>query len=254
MVEIRSFKRAFLSIFIVVLFTGFNTGSCRSQKVRILILSGRNNHDWQSTTPELAGLYENSGCFLVEISNRPDTLVYADLENFDVILSNWNTWPDNDLRLPATWENDFTRFVKEGGGLIFFHAGASSFYGWDDYHRIGIGRWGKETKHGKMTEGLVSEFNTKHPVTSGLKEFSITDEIWEKTDIFPGSKVLATLSTPNGKDGGPVKEPAVLVTTFGRGRSFYTTMGHNAVVLQNPDLRKLFLRAAQWVAGRRVTF
>jgi len=74
----------------------------------------------------------------------PDTLPYNELIKFDVVVSNWNNWPDSTFRLTKEWENDFLKYVKRGGGVISIHAGACSFYTWKDYHQIGIGRWGGE--------------------------------------------------------------------------------------------------------------
>jgi type 1 glutamine amidotransferase len=230
-------------------------GICKNDKklIRILILSGKNNHEWQKTTPVILKTYQDAGLFIAEVSERPDTLKYKDFRRYDVIFSNWNSWPDNAFRMPPVWENDFVRYINEGGGMIFLHAGASSFYDWDDYHRIGIGRWGRETSHGKLIAGHISVFDKRHPVTAFLKDFEIVDEIWEKTDLFPVAKVLAKISAVSDKDGHTIIEPAVLVNTIGKGRSFYTSLGHNEKTLMNTGLQNLLLRAAQWTAGRKVT-
>lgn len=39
--------------------------------IRVLLLSGMNNHDWQQTTPVLKKIYEDSGRFTVDIINTP---------------------------------------------------------------------------------------------------------------------------------------------------------------------------------------
>jgi hypothetical protein len=35
--------------------------AAEGEKLRLLILSGANNHDWKSTTPVLKSMYESSG-------------------------------------------------------------------------------------------------------------------------------------------------------------------------------------------------
>ncbi len=221
--------------------------------IKVLILSGKNNHEWQKTTPLLVEIYKDSGLFTIKVSERPDTLTYNELRKFDVIVSNWNSWPDNDFRLTKEWEKDFQRYVKEGGGVVFIHAGASSFYSWNEYHQIGIGRWGKETSHGEKTKGKVYGFDQTHPVTKGLRDFYIVDEIWEKTDIYPGAKAIASVTATDEKDGHLISEPSVFVTHFGKGRSFFTTLGHDERALLNTGLQAILLRAAQWTANREVT-
>ena len=228
--------------------------NCKKEDlIKILILSGRNNHEWQKTTPALIKIFKDSRLFTVNVTEKPDTLKYNDLREFDVIVSNWNSWPDNDFRMTEEWEKDFLEYVNRGGGALFIHAGASSFYSWDEYHKIGIGRWGKETHHGEQTRGKVYGFDQTHPVTKGFRDFYIPDEIWEKTDIFPGAKSLAFVTGTDQKDGHLINEPALFFNQSVKGRSFFTTLGHNERALLNTGLQAILLRAAQWTAHRDVT-
>ena len=241
----------------ILVMAGFTIiSSCVNRKkedvIKVLILSGRNNHEWQKTTPLLAKILKDAGFFTASITEKPDTLTYNGLEKYDVVLSNWNSWPDNDFRLTSEWENDFLRYVKEGGGVVFIHAGASSFYGWNEYHQMGIGRWGKETNHGLQTKGKVYGFNQTHPITKGFKDFFIVDEIWEKTEIYPGIRVLGSVTATDEKDGHLISEPALFTNHVGKGRTFFTILGHNERALLNSGLQTILLRAAQWCAGREV--
>ncbi len=222
-------------------------------QIKVLIFSGKNNHDWQKTTPLIVRIFKETKLFNVSVTEKPDTMSFKALKQFNLIISNWNTWPDNNVRLNSQWENDFTRYVKEGGGVLSLHAGASSFYGWEDYHRIGIGRWGKETRHGAPTRGKVYGFDQSHPITQGMGTFYIMDEIWENTDIYPGSKVIGSLSATDEKDGHAIEVASVFVSLTGKGRSFFTTLGHDERALLNSGLQFLLLRAAQWCATGKVT-
>jgi type 1 glutamine amidotransferase len=221
--------------------------------IKVLIVSGKNNHEWQKTTPLLVKIYTDSRLFTVKVTEKPDTLTYNELIKYDVVVSNWNTWPDNNIRLSKEWENDFLKYVKGGGGVVSVHAGASSFYSWKEYHQTGIGRWGKDTNHGIPAKGKVFGFDQINPVTKGLRDFYITDEIWEKTDICEGARPLASVTAINEKDGHLISEPAVFVNHQGKGRSFYTTLGHDERALLNTGLQTLLLRATQWTAQREVT-
>jgi type 1 glutamine amidotransferase len=238
-----------MALFNIILLWSCETNNNESQ-IRILILSGRNNHEWSKTTPLLSEIYRKSKLFSVNITERPDTLNYNSFKQFDIIISNWNTWPGNDTRLSSEWEVDFVRFVNEGGGVVFIHAGASSFYGWEDYHKIGTGRWGKETNHGKPQKGRVCQLSHNHPVTEGLKDFYITDELWKKTDIHPDATPLASVSWTDELTGEQFKENAVFTTRFGKGRSFYTILGHDERAMLNSGFQTLLLRGTIWAAGR----
>jgi type 1 glutamine amidotransferase len=232
------------------------------QPIPMLILSGRNNHDWQNTTPALFQIFSGSKLFTVSVTNRPDTLKYTDYTKFRVVVSNWNQWPDTSGRWSEDQEKAFTDYIRKGGGAVVFHAGGSSFYGWQDYHKIAIGRWGKKTSHGSIGPAEVMYTDEKHPVTKGLKDFSITDEIWENTEIHPGAVVLGTVQkmTDDGRlmtdgrlrttdDGRQMTDgiPAIMVGKYGKGRSFYTILGHDEKVLGNAELQKLLINGALWV-------
>lgn len=231
--------------------------SCTNHKkedpIKVLIFSGRNNHEWQKTTPLLTRIFKDARLFTISITEKPDTLTYNGLRKYDVVLCNWNSWPDNDFRLTSGWEDDFLRFVKEGGGVVFIHAGASSFYGWNEFHQMGIGRWGKETNHGLQTKGKIYGFNQTHPITKGLRDFYIIDEIWEKTEIYPDIQPLAYVTATDENDSHLINEPALFVNHIGKGRTFFTILGHNERALLNSGLQVILLRAGEWCAGRYVT-
>jgi len=226
----------------------------KGKPIKVLIFSGSNNHEWKKTTPLLNRIFDESGLFSTNVCDKPDTLNYETLKKFDLVVSNANTWPDNNLRLSSRWEADFSRYVNEGGGALFFHAGASSFYGWDDYKRIGIGRWGKETFHNAPIVAKLYHLDQHHPITKGLKGFQIMDEIWEKTELSNAARSIGSLTATNAKDGHSIDEPAIFVTQTGKGRSFFTILGHDERALLNSGLRTLLVRAAEWCADREVTF
>ncbi len=226
----------------------------KCELIKILIFSGKNNHDWQKTTPLLTRIFKDSKLFCVAVTEKPDTLSYASLKKFHIVVSNWNTWPDNKIRMSPQWESDFLKYVNEGGGVLSFHAGASSFYDWESYHSTGIGRWGKETHHGPATVGKVYGFDQHHPITKGIGDFYIMDEIWEKSDIYPGAVAIGSLSAKDKNDDHQIDVQAVFVNQTGKGRNFFTTLGHDERALLNSGLQTLLLRAAQWCAGKEVTF
>ena len=231
----------------------FSSVSSKESYIRVLVLSGQNNHEWHKTTPAIVRILEDSKLADVTLTEKPDTLSYASLHRYNVIISNWNAWPDTSSRLFSKWENDLLRYVKEGGGFIAFHAGACSFYSWNDYHDIGIGRWGKTTKHGPRTKGYAFNLDQNHPVTKGLASFYLMDEIWENTDVSSKATALGMVKATSEKDGHPILEPAIFVAQMGKGRCFYTALGHDERALLNSGLKTLLLRAAQWCAGRDVT-
>src|SRR5208282_6851971 len=55
-------------------------------KIRVLIFSGRNNHDWRSTTPFLRKVLVDSGRFDVRVEEEPAGVTASTLAAYDVLV------------------------------------------------------------------------------------------------------------------------------------------------------------------------
>jgi len=218
------------------------------QSISILILSGRNNHDWEQTTPVLTKIFDEDLRFSVDLTFSPDTMNFDYLQQYDVILSNWNSWPENDLRWPKAMEEGLIKYVKEGGGLVFFHASTSVFYQWPEFQHISTAAWIEQTHHGEKSPVRVSIDNQIHPITKGLSYFHIVDELWIDAGQNESFQVLgsATKKETTGEDSE--EQPAIFVSEYGKGRIFHTILGHDARALRNSGFRILIRRAAEWAA------
>ncbi|MFC2112177.1 DUF6807 family protein [Bacteroidota bacterium] len=227
------------SLFLIICFSYACQVSDEShQTVKLLILSGRNNHDWEKTTPVLKRIFEKNGYYEVDVTNRPDTFNFEYLARYDVVLSNWNSWPENDLRWPETMEEGLLQFVKEGGGLVFFHASTSVFYEWPEFRNISTGAWEENTHHGKRSSVKITIENHDHPITKGLSDFYIFDEIWVDAGQNEAFEVLGTASG----------QPAIFAGNYGNGRIFHTIPGHDTRSMHNTGFQNLILRGTQWAA------
>lgn len=225
-----------------------------SGKIKLLILSGRNNHEWQQTTAFLEKLFLQTGRFFIYATNQPDTLKTVDFQKFDVVLSNWNSWPENDLRWPTETENALLKFIENGGGFVTFHASTSAFYKWPEFQEISTAAWIMDTtSHGKVSETNVSIVNGKHPVTAGIKDFKIIDELWLNAAVNPKFEVLGTASNQKTREEGIRPQPAIMVTKYGKGRIFHTILGHDVKAMESEGFRTLLLRGTEWAATGKVS-
>ena len=101
--------------------------------LRVLILTGRNNHDWKATTPVLQKLYQGSERFVAEVSDKPEDMTAELLSRFDVVVSNWCAWPDvTGRQWGVEAEKAFVEFVRIGKGFALFHAASATFHDWPD--------------------------------------------------------------------------------------------------------------------------
>jgi len=228
--------------------------------VRVLILSGQNNHKWQETTPALQGALESDGRFKVTVCETPWMLTPAQLEKVDVIVSNWNAFTNPAKGVApkvAEWSeasrSAYIEFVRKGGGHVVVHAGSASFPDWEDYQEICLATWklgatGHDAKH----EFEVRIEEPSHPITAGLSGFKTLDELWIAPKVTPGAKVLVSSFSEKGRLGTDTWEPSVLVGEFGKGRCFTILLGHAAgkdgQFMSNPQFIELFRRGVEWAA------
>jgi len=101
--------------------------------VRVLLLSGANNHDWKTTTPALKKALEESGRFTIDLTYDPAAVRAEDFAKYDVIVSDWTSWPDTQKRIwnEAT-EKAFVDFIRGGKGLAVDHAASTAFQTWPE--------------------------------------------------------------------------------------------------------------------------
>ncbi len=246
-------KYVFLLIFSVFIFE--NPLMAKIKKpVRVLLLSGSNNHNWEKTTPQLEEIFSSSGLFSYSITLQPDTLREEDFQAFDVVLNNWNSWPENEVRWPEKTEDALTGFIKKGGGFVTFHASTSAFYEWPEFKKFSTAAWiMNQTKHGKNSATEVNIIDQKHPVTKGMTRFYIFDELWVNAEENPGFEVLGTATNEKLKEQGKPEQPAIMVSKYGKGRVFHTILGHDARAMRNTGFKQLLLRGTEWAATGKVT-
>lgn len=227
--------------------------------VKVLIITGQNNHKWPQTTAELKEVLEETQRFEVSVTRNIEKLAPAKLKDYDVIVSNWNLYrhrrgiPEH-LQWSEELRAAYIDFVKNGGGHVAFHAGTSTFYEWEDYQKVGIATWRNGTTHGPSHTFEVRMEEVEHPVTAGLGNFKMWDELWQKLDVADkDAQVLTSSYCAKEYKGRDVWEPSTFVGQFGEGRTAYTSFGHEVRSFEKPQLRVLFARLIEWAATGEVT-
>ncbi len=252
--------------------------------IRVMLLDGESGgpyHKWALTTPVLKKELEDTGLFQVDVVTAPVST--GDLSGFkpefskyQVVVSNYDSadWP-------ADLKSSFEQFVKNGGGLVTVHAADNAFGQWAEYNEmIGIGGWrgrteasgpywyfkdgkltsdttpGKAGQHGARRPFQVEIRDSNHPITKGLPKTWMHqgDELYG-TLRGPGNHmtVLATAFSDPANHGSGHDEPQLMVLSYGKGRVFHTTMGHDVVALSCVGFITTFQRGTEWAATGKVT-
>ena len=237
----------------------FSSLAAEKPLAKVLLISGQNNHKWQQTTPLIVETLKSTRRFEVEVSEKFEAFSPARLSEFDVIFSNWNLWKQRkNLPPELDWSPELRKayvdFVRNGGGHVAMHAGSSTFFDWKEYQEICIATWKSGTHHGPKHMFEVRIEEKAHPITLNLGNFKKYDELWEKLYISAKDVTILTSSFASSEfKGDNVWEPSTLVSRFGKGRTAYTSLGHDAKAFESNEFRVLLARLTEWAATGKVT-
>ncbi|WP_250442790.1 ThuA domain-containing protein [Actinotalea sp. C106] len=144
--------------------------------------------------------------------------------------------------------------VRAGTGFAGWHGGVvDAFRQATDYHQLVGGQFAAHP--GDLVDHTVEvrPERADHPIVTGISSIRLhSEQYWAMTD--PLVDVLATTTIPRRPEdpwSEPVTCPAVWTRTWGRGRVFVCTPGHQTADLEIPGLRQVVERGLLWAARER---
>lgn len=141
--------------------------------------------------------------------------------------------------------------VRNGAGLAGWHGGLADAYRSEAEYQYMVG--GSWVAHpGNLIEHEVRIVDHEDPITAGLGDFRVRTEQYFM-HVNPNNKVLATTAFTGAHhpwiDGCTM--PVVWKKVYGRGRVFYTSLGHTVSVFDVPEAREILQRGALWASESR---
>ncbi len=205
---------------------------------KALVLVGGPYHDEPGAREELtAALREHSNAELT-ITDDQTILSSGRMSEFDVLVV-YTTGG----RLTRAEEDAVEAYVRGGGGLFGLHGAAASFKENGLFHDV-LGCTFVE--HPPLGEVSVQVRHSSHPITAGVSDFTVADELYI-LDYDPDEVDLLTTArlAPDG-----VAELSAYVREWAAGRVFYLGLGHDARCLQTDPFRRLAGQGLMWAARR----
>ena len=265
---------------------GAEPGEVKSP-IKVLIVDGYSNHDWQKTTQVIKSQLEASGMFSVHISTTPPDQEASgwdvwrpDFSQYDVVVQNCNSHGKRPL-WPGVVQKDLEKYVSSGGGLYIFHSANNAFPEWEEYNKmIGLG-WrkkdfgvaltideagdvvrvpagqGRGTSHGKRINAVLTR-RGEHPIHDGFpRKWMVADlEVYSYArGPAENLTVLSFAKEPKTQLNFPIE----WVVSYGKGRVYNSTFGHVWKDSVHPEsvrcvaFQTLLLRATEWLATGKVT-
>ncbi|MEV6930202.1 ThuA domain-containing protein [Dactylosporangium sp. NPDC051485] len=181
-----------------------------------------------------------------EVTVAEDLDVYRDealLARTDLVVQCWTGGT-----LTRQQSEGLRRAVHAGTGLAGWHGGLVATFA-DDHEYL------------RMVGGLFlfhpAEFvdhrvriEADHPIVAGIGDFTVhTEQYWMLSDAR--NEVLATTvvdPADGGQGEGVVGMPVVWTRQWGRGRIFFSAIGHRIEDLRQPEVHTLTARGLVWAS------
>jgi type 1 glutamine amidotransferase len=149
----------------------------------------------------------------------------------------------------------FLSLLDEGKGLVVLHHALVSYGSWPEYEKIIGGRYTEPDpqKPGTVTAQVGWQHDVEvpvvivaeeHPVTAGLKDFTLHDEIYWGYRVQPN--VTPLISTTHPKSGKPLG----WAHSYRKSRVVYLQPGHGPPAFADENFRKLLGQSIRWTAKR----
>ena len=208
-------------------------------KKALIVQGGWQGHEPQQVADILAQSLRGKD-FDVEIADTLDAFKDVDkLKALDLVVPEWTMGTIEKEQLQP-----LIAAVKSGTGIAGVHGGmGDAFRNATEYQFMCGGQWVAHPGGGGVTYTVNICKDNPHEITEGLEDFEVTSEQYYM-HVDPAINVLATTNF------GDVVMPVAWTKTFGEGRVFYCSVGHNADAMSVPTALELTTRGFVWAAER----
>jgi hypothetical protein len=146
----------------------------------------------------------------------------------------------DDGDLPTEQEAALLDFVEKGKGLVAIHCASHCFRNSDRYTALVGGRF----HHHATGTFRARILDAQHPAMNGVRSYEGWDETYVHDQLADDILVLM------GREEDGRVEPYTWVRRQGKGRVFYTALGHDERAWKHPDFHRLIEQGIRWSAGR----
>lgn len=201
-----------------------------------------------------------TGAYSTAVADRPDVFTAENLRGFDALLFLSSTGEIFDT---VETRKALMDYVLAGGGVVGIHGATDSCYKWPEYGEMMGGYF---LSHPWTHDWHVTLWNEDptHPLNAAFKgaiSFPIQDEIYQLKAPYSRKthRVILSLDLRRSGERHPDIAPKIVRTdndfaisqlrTYGKGRVFYCSLGHNHAIYWNPTILAHYLAGIQWAMG-----
>ena len=212
-------------------------------KKALMVWGGWEGHEPCQCSDIFAPYLEGQG-YEVKVSDTLDTYLDEDMMlALDLIVPVWTMG-----EITPEQESGLLAAVESGVGIAGWHGCmADSFRNNTEYQFMVGGQW--VAHPGGVIDYEVNITNHDDPITADLRDFKMHSEQYYM-HVDPSNEVLAT-TTFNGEHAPWIEGtvmPVVWKRMWGKGRVFYTSLGHVAKDFDVPEARTIVQRGMLWAS------
>jgi type 1 glutamine amidotransferase len=220
----------------------------RKGKLLYMTLSAGFHHEVVPFSTEIVKqIGEKSGAFDTTVTENVGDFTAANLKQYDAVMF----YTTGELPMTEEEKRAFIDFVRSGHGFVGVHSATDTFYQWEDYLKLIGAYFNDHPWNQKVTVEVADPFS---PLVSFLgKSFQINDEIYQMSDFQADTTHVLLRLDPSSVD---LKNPRVRARFYGwplawtrmdgKGRVFYTALGHEKAVWEDPRFQELLLNGIEW--------
>ena len=161
-----------------------------------------------------------------------------------------------EIDLTSQQKADLMSFIKEDGkGFVAAHTADTAFFSWPEFGEMLGGRF-DEHPWGIIDATIVVDDPAFPAMKHFPKVFTLRDEHYQTKDFSRDKiRVLAHLDASKLDLKNPRVHrtdgdfPVAWAKMHGKGRVFYSTLGHATESWDNPELQKMYHEAIKWALG-----
>jgi len=210
----------------------------------LIVWGGWSGHEPKPCADVIAKMLTEEG-FAVQVEEGTQAFASLNLNDFDLIIPIVTMG-----KLESEEGAKLFEAVKSGVGIAGFHGGAGDSFRSNTYYQYMIG--GQFVEHpGGHIDYTVNITRPDDPIVAGISDFAYHSEQYYM-HVDPSNEVLATTTFTGDHDSwvdGTVM-PVVWKRKFGKGRVFYSALGHDAKEFEVPQMREIFRRGMLWAARK----
>ena len=234
----------------LVLAVGQSPAAAEPQRLLYFTLSAGYRHEAIPLSAEiLRGLGARSDAF--ELTQSEDVSVFSadNLRRYAAIMF----FTSGELPLSAAQKAALLAHISTGHGFIGVHSATDTFYSWPRYLELIGGYFNEHPWHQQVTVQVAAD-----PIAAFLgSAFVIDDEIYQISDFdWRGTKVLLRLDPSSVDLDRPGVHrrfygwPLAWTRAYGKGRVFYSALGHEPAVWRDARYQQLLLNGIRWAMGK----